>query len=118
MGLFGRRKIVDLTEGYSPKRTNSGSSVSSEKTSSSSSGSFFDLSENSESSGNEGSGSYSSGEQSSRNLESLDAEEKRRRLARRLKNMTDKVEDLSNAIYLLQQRVEVLEKKANVNSYE
>ena len=115
MGLFSRKKVVDLTEGYSSRKTNPENIKSSEKTSPSSSGSFFDLSENS---GNESSGQYSSGEQSARNPEFLDAEGKRRRLARRLKDMTDKLEELSNQIYLLQQRVEVLEKKTNVNQYE
>ncbi len=38
-------------------------------------------------------------------------ENKRSRLAKRLVMMTDKLEDLSNQIYHLQQRVEVLEKK-------
>jgi len=30
-------------------------------------------------------------------------------------DMTEKLEELSNSIYHLQQRIEVLEKKANVN---
>ena len=41
----------------------------------------------------------------------LDPAEKRRRLAKRLKDMTDRMEDLSNQIYHLQQRIEVLERK-------
>lgn len=44
-------------------------------------------------------------------------DEKRRRLALRLKNMTDKLEDVSNQIYHLQQRVELLEKKEETNRY-
>lgn len=43
------------------------------------------------------------------------AEERRRRLAKRLSDMTDKLEDISTKIYHLQQRLEVLEKKANIN---
>lgn len=39
------------------------------------------------------------------------ADEKRRRLAKRLMDMTDKIEDLNNQIYHLQQRIEVLEQK-------
>lgn len=50
--------------------------------------------------------------------ETLDADEKRRRLAMRLKNMTDRIEEMSNQIYHLQQRIEVLEKKTNLGSYE
>ena len=37
--------------------------------------------------------------------------EKRRKLAKRLGDMTNRIEDLSNQIYHLQQRVELLEKK-------
>jgi len=40
-------------------------------------------------------------------------EERRKKLAKRLSDMIQKLEDLSNQIYLLQQRVEVLEKKSN-----
>jgi hypothetical protein len=42
------------------------------------------------------------------------AEERRRRLVKRLKDMTDKMEDLTNQLYHLQQRVELLEKKNNL----
>tara|TARA_Y100000034_G_scaffold125483_1_gene175087 strand:+ start:725 stop:991 length:267 start_codon:yes stop_codon:yes gene_type:complete len=41
-------------------------------------------------------------------------EEKRKRLIKRLTDMTEKLEDVSNQIYLLQQRIEVLEKRLNV----
>ncbi len=44
-------------------------------------------------------------------------EEKRRKLAKRLVAMTEKIEDLSNQIYHLQQRIEVLEKKSGTNIY-
>ena len=40
--------------------------------------------------------------------------EKKRKLAKRLMDMTDKIEDLSNQIYHLQQRIEILERR-NVN---
>lgn len=40
------------------------------------------------------------------------AAEKRRKLAKRLIDMTTKIEDLSNQIYTLQQRIEVLERKS------
>jgi len=45
------------------------------------------------------------------------AEDKRKRLAKRLKDMTDKIEDLSNQIYHLQQRIEVLERKGSSTLY-
>jgi peptidoglycan hydrolase CwlO-like protein len=40
--------------------------------------------------------------------------EKKKKLAKRLMDMTSKVEDLSNQIYHLQQRIEVLERKMGV----
>ena len=42
-------------------------------------------------------------------------EEKRKKLAKRLMDITDRLEEVSNQIYHLQQRVEVLEKKFNPN---
>jgi|TARA_Y100000310_G_scaffold285281_1_gene308652 predicted nucleic acid-binding Zn-ribbon protein len=42
-------------------------------------------------------------------------EEKRKKLAKRLVDITEKLEDLSNQIYHLGQRIEVLEKKSSVN---
>ena len=40
--------------------------------------------------------------------------ERKKRLAKRFMDMTNKIEDLSNQIYHLQQRVEVLERKAGM----
>ncbi len=123
MGLFSRRdKIVDLTEEYRQRKTrtkgDSGvapSGNSSAQTQENSSGGFFNFFGNTNVSGS--SSGVSSSEISGAN-ETLDADEKRRRLAKRLKDMTDRIEDLSNQIYILQQRIEVLEKKANINKYE
>jgi hypothetical protein len=44
-----------------------------------------------------------------------DFSERKQKLAKRLMSMTDKIEDLSNQIYHLTQRVELLEKKNKVN---
>lgn len=44
-------------------------------------------------------------------------EEKRRKIAKRLMEMTTKMEELSNQLYHLQQRIEVLEKKMDVNRF-
>jgi len=44
-----------------------------------------------------------------------DAGEKKKKLAKRILDMTDKIEDLSNQIYHLQQRVDLLEKKTGRN---
>ncbi len=49
------------------------------------------------------------------NISSVD--EKKRKLAKRLLDMTTKIEDLSNQIYHLQQRIDVLERKSGVGSY-
>lgn len=43
-----------------------------------------------------------------------EADERRKKLTKRILDMTEKIEDLSNQIYRLQQRIEVLEKKSNV----
>lgn len=42
------------------------------------------------------------------------ADEKKKKLAKRLIDMTSKVESLSNQIYHLQQRIEVLERKSGI----
>lgn len=41
----------------------------------------------------------------------------KKRLAKRIMDMTRKMEDLSNQIYHLQQRIEVLERKLEVNRF-
>jgi len=47
---------------------------------------------------------------------SSSAEEKKRKLAKRLMDMTNKIEELSNQIYHLQQRIEVLEQKLRMGN--
>jgi len=48
---------------------------------------------------------------------SSSADVRKRQLSKRLLDMTEKIEDLSNQIYHLQQRIEVLERKAGVGGY-
>lgn len=48
------------------------------------------------------------------NNSNAEADEKRKRLTKRILDMTEKIEDLSNQIYKMQQRIEVLERKAGV----
>jgi len=55
---------------------------------------------------------------SSNNDFSENSEEKRKRLAKRLVDMTNKLEELDNKIYHLQQRIEVLERKEGVTGFE
>ena len=43
------------------------------------------------------------------------AEEKKKKLVKRIVDLSDRMEELSSKIYRLQQRVEVLEKKSGVN---
>ena len=44
--------------------------------------------------------------------------DKKRKLVKRILEMTSKMEDLSNQIYHMQQRIEVLEKKLDVNRHQ
>lgn len=48
---------------------------------------------------------------SSNSYEAEEPDEKKRKLAKRLMDITDKLEEISNQLYHLQQRVELLEKK-------
>lgn len=134
MGIFRRDKVVDLTEDYhydrkklkvdikdnfsKPEQT---SSVS-ENSTGGFFGNFFGSSGISSTSttvgeiGNTYKGNFDP--ETGKPLDPLDAEEKRRRLASRLKNMTDRIEDLSTQLYQLQQRMEVVEKKLNSGRYE
>ena len=119
MAIFGKRKkdFVDLTEHYKKqqerlsevKNQNSYQEINNSQTSESSQevtpfGGFFDSSQvQNNSSETEVFG------------DTVNPDEKRRKLARRLKDMTEKIEDLSNQIYHLQQRLEVVERKLDVN---
>lgn len=47
-----------------------------------------------------------------------DSEEKKRKLAKRLVDLTERLEDLSTQIYHLQQRVELLERKTGSSGFE
>ena len=103
MGLFGfgkKNKVLDLTENYKRQIEKAEKARSLQNKSPVSSGagpfSFFDS--------NEAGSSESTVDLSS-------PEEKKKKLAKRIMEMTEKVEDLSNQIYHLQQRLEVLERK-------
>lgn len=50
--------------------------------------------------------------------DSMTPEERRKKLAKRMIDMTEKIEDLSNQIYHLQNRIEVLEKKTGTKEFE
>jgi len=119
MGWFKRKdKVIDLTEHYNRNKGISQkdgvvdltpSSSNSSNTADSSSGSIFggifgDAN-------NSTTSTYGTGESS------LDPDAKRKRFAKRLKDMTDKMEDISNQIYHLQQRIEVIERKMDVSRF-
>jgi len=110
MGLFSSRKkdVIDLTEGYKRSRANaevqSSSRLIKEKTSQDSSG-FIPLGFFADS------GPPQRESFSEKSFDSGDSQERRRKLAKRLVDMTEKIEDLSNQIYHLQQRLELLERK-------
>ena len=105
MGFFswGKKDVVDLTGDYkrTPSKKDSGdSTVRGEGDAMRLLGGLANAG-----SSDEDDSEYSEGGSS----ESI--EEKRRKLAKRLIDMTNRIDDLSNQVYHLQQRLEVLEKK-------
>jgi wobble nucleotide-excising tRNase len=62
-------------------------------------------------------GNLASSSSSEQSVDYSNVEDKKKKLAKRLMDMTAKIEDLSNQIYHLQQRLEVLERKGGVGSY-
>jgi len=125
MGFFKKKKpnVVDWTEKLNKQQekienmrsdTNSGSTTSISNETSASPFPFFagTNSTSSESSNSPYGSTYGS------SSEDQGIEGKRRRLGKRLLDMTNKIEDLTNQIYKLQQRIEVLEKKLDVNRFD
>lgn len=109
---FRKEKILDLTERYKrqQEKISNIESDNPEASQSSSQGAFSFL-------GNLASSSASETQPSEYENVSGDTTEKRKKLAKRLMDMTSKIEDLSNQIYHLQQRIEVLERKSDINRY-
>lgn len=111
MGLFGfskKKDVLDLTERYKKQQEKLAQvqSESQESSQSTSQNAFSFLGDLASSSNSE--------TQSEEYVDVSGAEDKRKKLAKRLMDMTAKMEDLSNQIYHLQQRVELLEKKSSV----
>ena len=97
---FGRKdRVIDLSQGYGKK-----SEVKKED----SSDSFSFLSNLASTSSSNSSGSSDAGEFSG------STEENRKKLTKRLLDITNKLDEISTQIYHLQQRVELLEKKTGV----
>jgi hypothetical protein len=135
MGFFGKNKVIDLTEDYREQRKvrskegvvndslDSNKSKNQESSSGGFFGNFFGGSSSSSSSspvtagdiGNIHQGNIHQGNFDPETGKPIDADEKKRRLARRLKDMTDRIEEHSNQIYQMQQRIELLEKRLRTN---
>lgn len=107
MGLFGfgkKKKVLDLTENYKRQVEKAEKRRALQKDSSAGAGpfSFFD------------SPAASGSSFPNDVLDLSSTEEKKKRLAKRIAEMTEKLEDMGNQIYHLQQRLEVLERKNDI----
>lgn len=119
MGFLGfgkKREVLDLTERYRKQQERLAEikedSAERDASASDSSSAFGFLGNMASASGS----SSTSTEESTPEF-SVKVDEKRRALSKNLLKMTEKLEDLSNQIYHLQQRIEVLERKADVGKY-
>ncbi len=114
MGLFGKKKekVVDLGERYNihvRKAVRKSPAVNQEDSSSN-----LGFLEGLASSSNSDTSSSSDVSWDNDTAPQEDYREKKTKLAKRLLDMTNKMEDLSNQIYHLKQRVELLEKKTKI----
>ena len=121
MGLFKKKeKVVDWSEKYKiqtarSSRTGAQSSGSSSSSDKSGLGFLGDMA-NSNSSTDNVSWDNDSSSNSSYGSDTVgNYSDKKQKLAKRLLDMTGKIEELSNQIYHLKQRIEVLEKKARIS---
>lgn len=108
MGLFNFRKkpdVLDLTKRYKEQQEKETNTKSPESASQNAFSFLGDLA------------GASKPAQPEEYVDVSGAEDKKRKLAKRLMDMTTKMEDLSNQIYHLQQRIELLEKKNSVGGY-
>jgi hypothetical protein len=112
MGLFGKKKekVVDWSEGYKSSEKRASTSPSRSKPETVGDLGFLGSFSNSNTS------SSSDVSWDNDTSQQVDYSEKKQKVAKRLLDMTNKMEDLSNQIYHLTQRVELLEKKLRINS--
>ena len=111
MALFRRKNkgVLDLTEKYRRDQEKAAKMQSDPETSSTGTSSAFGF----------------LGDMASANSSSTDetvdvashVETRRREVSKKFLQLTEKIEDLSNQIYHLQQRIEVLERKSGVGGY-
>ena len=115
MGLFRKKdRVLDLTKKYKEdlERAERISAHSESSEASPSEGGFSIF-------GNANPSSTVNSDSSSEGYVDFSAGEgdRNKKLAKRLMDMTDRLEDLSNQIYHLQQRLEVVERKLSVGRY-
>ena len=106
---FGKKKdFIDLGERYRRQKEKE-EEMSSESSQESTQGAFDFLG---------GLASSSGQTESSEEVIDVSSEpDRKRKLAKRIMDMTSRMEDLSNQIYHLQQRIEVLERKLEINRF-
>ena len=112
MGLFGKR-VVDLSAEYKPGKRVPISSSNSNNGNSSDLGFLGNLAESSSDSSASTSSDISWDNEPSATVGEF--QNKKQKLAKRFLDMTNKIEDLSNQLYHLKQRMEVIEKKLKIN---
>ena len=112
MALFGFKKkdnVLDLGERYRKQQERAAQLSANQES---------DSQTSSESQGSDFLGSIASGIQTAKSTEDVDigasVEERKKKLAKRLMEMTSKMENLSNQIYHLEQRIELLERKSGI----
>jgi hypothetical protein len=107
---FGKRKdVIDLGERYRRQKERSEQRAAEQPSESSSQEAFDFLGQ-----------MASTASQSDSSEEVIDVSSgdgRRKKLAKRIMDMTSRLEDISNQVYHLQQRIEVLERKMNVNQF-
>ncbi len=115
MGLFNKKKdkILDLSEGYTSSSKRRVKQSTKQEDSLGFLGNLAGSNSDNSSSGSDI--SWDNDSQSSSESTVGEYQEKKTKLARRLLDMTNKIEDLSNQIYHLKQRIELLEKKMRIN---
>jgi len=118
MGLFGKRreKFVDLSEGYrSSRRITHSNAQPIKRTENLDLGFVGDMASSSASTANDISWDNEPSPPRDYTNTVGYAQEKKQKLAKRFLDMTEKVEDLSNQIYHLKQRMELIEKKLKIS---
>jgi hypothetical protein len=114
MGIFKRKdNVIDLSARYKKQQSRPSTPAASARNSSSTSEGATD-SGFSFLSNLAAVGAQNNSRQDYAATEEEDSEDKRKKLAKRILDLTDRVEELSIQLYHLQQRIELIERKMNV----